>query len=381
MNDRTALSLLIANGPMTRSQLRRATNLSGPTTSQLVFRLRAAGLVDEAGHVPASSGPNAIAYRARTETGRGVALQMLPKSALACVVDASQGEFPAVEVPLAQDRSAGKDVATAIAAACAAADQERASIVAVSIGVPSAVTPGRNHLNFVGPLPGWSRRDVKAGLEEQLKLTVLMDNDANLAAYAEHRARLTEGDFALLWEGEGLRVASVVDGQVQPGAMGGAGEIGYLAWPGGSVPGGKPLTLQDEAGSTAVTRLVRSYIPAIRTYGAALKALAQGDLRGAPLEELAARTAEVLVPALAVLDPPRVILSGPTGTAGGTELARLVQTHLQRSTRWGVPILASAVKDNPVLHGAALALSVHLAERLLHAVDTLAERPGFGATE
>jgi len=55
MNDKTALSLLIANGPMTRSQLRSATKLSGPTTSQMVRRLCAAGLVDEAGHVPASS--------------------------------------------------------------------------------------------------------------------------------------------------------------------------------------------------------------------------------------------------------------------------------------------------------------------------------------
>jgi len=381
MNDRTALSLLIANGPMTRSQLRLATNLSGPTTSEMVRRLRAAGLVDEAGHVPASSGPNAVAYRAHTQASRGVALQMLPKSALACVVDASAGEFPAAEVPLAQPRSAATDVATAIAAACSVADQDSKDIVAVSVGVPGAVSPGSNHLNFVGPLPGWTRRDVRAQLEQQLKLAVLIDNDANLAAIAELNMRKDKSDFVLLWEGEGLRVASVMDGHIQPGATGGAGEIGYLPSPSASQASGKQVTLQDRAGSSAVMRLVRSYIHSVHTYDAALDALAHSSLRTAPLEELAARTVEIVVPVLAVLDPPCVILSGPTGTAGGPDLARLVQAHLQRSTRWRVPILSSAVTNDPVLHGAALTLAAYLTQRLLGLVDQLAARPRHTTTE
>ena len=381
MNDRTALGLLIANGPMTRSQLRLATNLSGPTTSEMVRRLSAAGLVDEAGHVPASSGPDAVAYRAHTQTSRGVALQMLPKSALACVVDASTGESPAAEVPLTQTRSATTDVAAAIAAACAIADQDSKDIVAVSVGIPGAVSPGNSHLNFVGPLPGWTRRDVRAELEQQLALAVLIDNDANLAAIAELDTRKDKTDFVLLWEGEGLRVACVMDGHVQQGATGGAGEIGYLPSPSAAQTSGKQVTLQDRAGSSAVLRVVRSHINSVRTYDAALDALAHSSLRSAPLEELAERTVEIVVPVLAVLDPPCVILSGPTGTAGGLEFARLVQAHLQRSTRWRVPILPSAVTNDPVLHGAALTLAAYLTERMLGLVDQLATRPRPTTTE
>jgi len=300
---------------------------------------------------------------------------MLPKSALACVVDASLGEFPAAEVPLTQTRSATNDVTAAIAAACLIADQDSKDIIAVSVGVPGAVSPGSNRLNFVGPLPGWSRRDVRTQLEQQLRLTVLIDNDANLAAIAELRERKDEADFALLWEGEGLRIASVMDGHVQRGSTGGAGEIGYLASPSASQTSGKPVTLQDQAGSSAVTRLVRSYVHSVHSYDAALDALAHSSLRTNPLDELAARTAEVIVPVLAVLDPPCVILSGPTGTAGGPDLARLVQVHLQRSTRWRVPILPSMVSNDPVLHGAALTLVAYLTERMLGLVDQLATRP------
>jgi len=197
---------------------------------------------------------------------------------------------------------------------------------------------------------------------------VLMDNDANLAAIAEHQTRADEDDFALLWQGEGLRVASVVDGQVQRGASGGAGEIGYLAYP-GEPSNTKPATMQDAAGSSAVTRLVHGHVSSVRSYEAALEALRTSPQRAAILAELAPRTAETLIPALAVLDPARIVLSGPTGAAGGAEYARLVQTHLQRSTRWHVPVLATAVPDNPVLRGATSTLAAYLTQLLLASVN------------
>jgi len=375
MNDHAALSLLIADGPLTRAQIGRSTGLSGPTVSQVIGRLLATGSIAEAGHVTSRRGPEAVSYRVRTEARRGVALQMLPGSVTACVVDASENTGPVVEARLARDRSAGGDIAAGVGAACEAADQSRDGIVAVCVGVPGAVSPDSGHLNFVGPLPGWPRRDVRAQVEAQLNLTVLMDNDANLAAIAELKTREDGDDFALLWQGEGLRVASVVAGQVQRGASGGAGEIGYLAFAGADPDAAKPSTMQDAAGSTAVTRLVHGHVKSVRTYEAALDALRTSPQRAAILAELAPRTAETIVPAVAVLDPARVVLSGPTGAAGGAEYARLVQAHLQRSTRWRVPVIATAVPDNPVLRGATSTLAAYLTELLLASVG----RPGVGA--
>jgi len=377
MNDNAALNLLISSGPLTRAQIGRATGLSGPTVSQVISRLLMTGVIGEAGLVASRRGPEAVSYRVRTEAKLGVALQMLPGSAIACVVDASGQAQPVADVRLPRDRTAASDVAAAVEAACRASKLPSAGIVAVSIGVPGAVSPDSDHLNFVGPLPGWPRREVRSQVEAGLHLKVLMDNDANLAAIAEHEARQDEEDFALLWQGEGLRVASVVDGLVQRGASGGAGEIGYLALPGLAGTGAKPVTLQDQAGSPAVIRIVRSFVKSVRTYEVALVALKSSPQRAAILAELASNTAQALIPALAVLDPARVVLGGPTGAAGGAEYARLVQTYLQRSTRWRVPVTQTVVPDNPVLRGATLTLAAYLTELLLASATN--NRPGVGA--
>lgn len=371
MNDRAALGLLLANGPMTRAQISQATGLSGPTTAQLVVRLRAAGVIDQAGQRAPQRGPKAVTYRARTELARGIAIHMLPGVAEACVVDASLQEAPVAQIRLVgRRRSAAGDITTAMDAACGAAGLGHDGLVAVCVGVPSAVSPQGADLSFVGPLPGWSRRDVRSHLEDRLGMTVLLDNDANLAAVAEQHQRGDPGDFALLWQGEGLRIARVVDGTLQRGAGGGAGEIGYLPAPCTAVAlDPQAPSLQDLAGSAAVTRLVRAHRPAVRTYEAALRALAEDAAREELLADLAARIGETLVPALAVLDPARVVLGGPTGAAGGADLARLVQAYLRRATRWRVPVAASAVTSHPVLRGAALTLAEHLAERLYGSID------------
>ncbi|WP_159011563.1 winged helix-turn-helix domain-containing protein, partial [Streptomyces sp. NRRL F-3273] len=49
MNDRAALDLLVAQGPLTRTRIGELTGLSKPTASQLLARLEDAGLVRSTG--------------------------------------------------------------------------------------------------------------------------------------------------------------------------------------------------------------------------------------------------------------------------------------------------------------------------------------------
>jgi len=367
MNDRAALRLLIGQGPLTRVQLSVATGLSGPTTSQVINRLSQAGLVDEAGSAVGSRGPNATVYRARTESVFGVAAHVLPDHIVARVVDPSGQLHPIAELRLpAKGRFGPADLSSAMDAACASAGRARDEVVAVCVGVPGAVSPDSDELRFVGPLRGWPRRDVRAQFEEHLGVRVLIENDANLAAVAEADARPAEDDFALLWLGEGLAVVAVSDGRMRRGVSGGAGEIGYVPTSRTAI-GIDPQAadMQELAGAGAVTRLVRVRRPATRTFTAALSAIRNGDLRPALLADLAPRVAEILAPVIAVLDPGRVILGGPTGAACGPDGAALVQAQLRRATRWRTPVAATLVPDHPVLDGAALTLAQHLTEQLL----------------
>src|SRR6201997_1301119 len=58
LNDRAALELLLAEGPLTRAQLSERTGVSKVTVSQMLARLEDRGLVAIAGEQAGGGGPN-----------------------------------------------------------------------------------------------------------------------------------------------------------------------------------------------------------------------------------------------------------------------------------------------------------------------------------
>lgn len=100
---------------------------------------------------------------------------------------------------------------------------------AVGIGIPSLVDreSGASAFSVHLPIDGVSLRDL---MQERLGLPVHVDNDANLAALAEHRAGAAEGTrhAVLLTLGTGIGGGLILDGRLYRGAHGGAGELGHV---------------------------------------------------------------------------------------------------------------------------------------------------------
>lgn len=347
-NDRTALGLLLQHGPLTRNRLGELSGLSKPTAAQMVARLEEAGLIRVDGEISNGRGPNAVSYAVRADRVLGVAIDVSSVRITATVVDATGAEHPVAELPLAPDaeRSAVFDVRGAIAAACEAAGIPQDAVRLVCIGVQAAVAQRTDELSFTDTLPGWPTTGIRAHLERELGVSVTLDNDANLAAVAERAAGSADevDGFALLWLGEGLGLAIDVSGRIYRGAAGGSGEIGYLPVP----EEGKALD------------------PEAPTLTEFFGAAAWARLQGAPdaVAEFAERVALGLVPVLAVLDPERIVLGGPTGLEGGERLAALVAERLAASTQWSPDVVTTAVADHPVLRGAREVLIADVHSRL-----------------
>lgn len=385
-NDRTALELLLEHGSLTRLRLGELSGLSKPTASQMVQRLEHNGLIHPVGTVSGSRGPSAASYSVRIDRRLGVAIDVNPTLIRATIVDASGAEHPIETISTTTgERSAVTDITTAIAAATEAAGVNPSAVQLVSIAVQGSYDTETDELAFAESMPGWQSTGIRDVLEQATGRDVFIDNDVNLAAIAERSvgALAEAASFALLWMGDGLGLAVDIAGVVHRGASGGAGEIGYL-----------PVTreasafdpsaddLQDLIGPDAVAtiagRIVGTAAPAkgdSAAYAAALTLLASGDptpQRDAIIAELAPRIAMGIVPVLALLDPERIVLGGPTGAAGGEPLARAVGAHIVRSTRWRPTVGASTVEHLPVLHGARDVLIGELRARLFDEVDRIA---------
>ncbi|BDZ49190.1 hypothetical protein GCM10025867_14310 [Frondihabitans sucicola] len=377
LNDRTALGLLLENGPMTRNELARLSGLSKPTAAEMIRRLEEAELIEVSGESSSGRGPAAVLYSVLTDRAIGVAIDVQPLGITSTVVDATGAAHPVVfeaaeEAP--GERDAATDLARAIDAACAAASRDPETVTVVCVGIQGSVEPRTDDLVFTDELPGWPRHEVTETLAKALGVEVLVENDANLVAIAERRegAGVDASTFALLWMGNGLGLALDFGGTVHHGAAGGAGEIGYIGAPIDAVDYDPEARLIDDLVTTrTIERLAGRHGIEAETLADLLEAISADPARLAILDELAPRVGLVVMPALAVVDPERIILHGPIGIAFGAELAGRVEAWLAEHSRWSTPVLNPTITQTPVLHGARHVLIDAVRQALVEAVAHL----------
>lgn len=380
-NEKTALSLLLEHGVLTRNRLGELSGLSKPTASQIVSRLESAGIIDVVGEVSGGRGPNAASYGVRADRVLGVAIDIDDSVIRSTVVDALGTEYPVAETaidPGNGERSAAADIRAAIDSACSATTANTTAVQVVGIGVQGSIDPRTDELSFIDTLPGWPRTGVSKKLADALVREVRIDNDVNLAAIAERSEGAGAGtsSFVLLWMGDGLGLAVDLAGTVHRGAAGGAGEIGYLPVPReASLIDPEASDLQDLLGGEAVAKLARKHGVSGDTLAEVLDTLAGHPRREAVFADIAPRIALGIVPVLAILDPEVIVLGGPLGTAGGEVLAGLVSDEISRAQLWHPTVTASAIPEFPVLRGAREVLVHAVQKRLLDEVSTIPSAP------
>ncbi|MFG3118511.1 ROK family transcriptional regulator [Streptomyces sp. NPDC048197] len=362
MNDRAALDLLVAQGPLTRTQIGELTGLSKPTASQLLARLEAAGLVRTTGNVTGRPGPSAQLYEVDPAAAQVAALAVDQLGITAAVADITGqvlGEervgTEAIEADV-PNRTA-RLVAKAVDGALAKAGLCREQLHGTVIGTPGALDPQTGRLRYAPHLPDWHSRALKEELAEVLGTPITIENDVNLAAVAEQHDGVAQDfdDFVLVWADEGVGAAIVLGGRLLRGATGGAGEIGYMPLPGAPLSrGGDRSAARPDAGggfqrlvgSPSVIELAHAYgAPDVRTVAGAL---ARDDVR----QEVARRLATGLAAVVAVVDPRLVVLSGEVPQAGGEALRALVENEFDGLALPRPELRLSDIDGNPILIGA-----------------------------
>ena len=415
LNDRAALELLLAEGPLTRAQLSERTGVSKVTVSQMLARLEDRGLVMVAGEQAGGRGPNAALYSVVRSSAYVAGLYVESDLVSAAIADVT-GQCVA-EITVDSD---GTDdpvvmVRDAIGRACESAGIGLDKLASVVIGSPGVLDPRTGAPRLAVNLPTW-QEGVLDALREVLHTPVVIENDVNLAAMAERHWGAAAGldDFAFVWLGTGLGLATVINGQVRRGVGGAAGEIGWMPVHGAPLPAGNEHPsksgLQAIAGGLAVQTLAAEYgftgataadvVTAARADLARARssasaelpvgeapdgemaggeaaggemAAADGSRAAAFFDELAHRVSIGVAAVCVVLDPDLVVLGGTVGKAGGAELAARVAAGVRQLCLARPAVVPTSLSDEPVLHGAIQAALAQARAGLLSSLGTVSD--------
>ena len=199
---------------------------------------------------------------------------------------------------------------------------EHHRIGAVGIGAAGFVDADRSRVLFA-PHLAWRNEPLRATVAEALAMPVVVENDANAAAWAEWRFGAGRGEHHLVCVtlGTGIGGGIVLNGQVQRGRHGMAGEFGHMI----VVPEGQRC----ECGNRGC-----------------LEQYASGNVLGREARELARANTPVVVPLLERVGGDVDALVGPVITDAARDGDPLAIELFEEVGRWlgiGLANLAAAL--------------------------------------
>ncbi len=232
---------------------------------------------------------------------------------------------------------------------------------AAGVAVPGIVDEAEGVAAYAANL-GWRDVPLRALLAGRLGgVPVALGHDVRTGGLAEGRIGAGRGADRFLFVplGTGIAGAIGIDGKVEAGAHGFAGEIGHIVVrPGGAeCPCGQHGCLERFASASAVSRAwaEASGDPDADAADCA-KAVASGDERAARVwQEAVDALADGLVTALTLLDPRALIIGGGLAEAGETLFTPLREAVRRRVTFQKLPSLVpAALGDTAGCLGAGL---------------------------
>ncbi|MFI5663830.1 ROK family protein [Streptomyces sp. NPDC051684] len=370
INSAVVLHALRSTDFATLTEVTRVTGLSRPTVEGVVEGLMVAGLVVETTvEEPGArrQGRPARKFRFRAEAGHLLGLE-IGAHRVAAVLSALDGRVlgsASKEV----DETAPADerlerLRGTVADLLRRAGVARDSLWAVGVGSPGIVrADGTVRLGTA--LPGWTGLALGERLRRSFKCPVLVENDANAAAVAEHwkGAGAETDDMVFVLAGLSPGAGALIGGRLHRGFGGAAGEIGALHLLGREVrpeallsTTGEPLHPLDEVAVARVFTLAR-----------------EGDVRAsAAVERFLQRLVHDVAALVLALDPELVVVGGwAAGLDGVLEpLRRELERYCLRPPR----VALSALGEAAVPTGALRLALDHVEEELFATESTVTAR-------
>lgn len=241
LNRGLVLDIVKGEGPLSRSDIAKRSQLAKPTVSAIVDGLLTDGVLIEIGVGPAGKGggrhPILLEFNARSRYAVGV--RVGAGTATVLLADALGKEVARREttIPRGDPDVALRAVADLVDQLVRGARVARKRVAGVGVAVPGKLDT-RSGTCFGSAQLGWGEVGVAEILGRSLGLPIHVRNVAQCVVLAEHRegaAKDAASAVALLEDG-GIAAALLSGGELFQGTQGIAGEIGHIRLHGVTTP-------------------------------------------------------------------------------------------------------------------------------------------------
>ncbi|MGO2311796.1 ROK family protein [Brachybacterium tyrofermentans] len=380
LNIEALLRHAFASGTFTAAEAMEGTSLTRATVLGLCDELTAAGWIEEVedSRTAGLSRRGRPARRHRLRAGAGLVIG----------VDAGRSGYRAMAADLrgtvlatgrreldpdVVDRELRISTVQELVREVREASASTAPLLVTVIGIPAPVdTHGRSPIEV-----GTFWRLMNSGFPEHLDGRVVVENDANLSALAEHGQHL-EANMAALLVGERIGAGLIVDGRLLHGALGGAGEMRFLE-----------TVLQDDIGAEGVGSLARRWtleglaagrespllaaLPAEGLTAVDVFAAAQAgdELARDVLDRIGERIARIAAILVSLLGIERIVLAGAVASSLEPVLARAREVLPDIAYAPFPELVASGLGRDAVVRGAVEHALTRLREDPLELLERL----------
>ena len=325
-NLRAVTALLGSGGPQSRADLARGSGLSRTTVSSLVSELLDRGLVveteDRGTPYKGGSGRPPLLVALAVRPGGVAGVDIGHRHVRVAVSDRSAAILAEVEEVTDTDPHGATTLDLAADLVRRAADLAGtpvADLRGVGLCVPAPIDRRSARVDHA-VLPGWHELAPADELSRRVGLPVVVDNDANLGAMAEHQHGAGRGVADLLYVklASGVGSGLVLGGRLHRGAAGLAGEVGHvLAREGGDVCRcGSRGCLETEVSTRRLLELLRPVYGDDLDLAGMLSLDANGETAVRRVLTDAGHTVgRVLAGVCTTLNPARVVVGGSLGAS------------------------------------------------------------------
>jgi len=344
-NRSLVLQTLYRAGQQSRADIARETGLTRVTISDLVADLIVEGLVVETGQrEDARPGKPATLLDLNRQAFQIIGIDLSAYETFrGAVLDLDGLILERAELPLAG--AVGADAtSTVIALVDSLVAAATLPVLGIGVGSPGVVDLAGVVLS--APNLGWSSEPLQEILTARFGLPVLVSNDANAAALAEHSFGDADSDMMLIKVGHGVGAGLLLDGTPLFGSRFAAGEIGHVV-------------VGTDGGAACVcgkNGCLETWLATPRLRAALAAASGEAE-KNTILREAGQRLGIALAPVVGALNLAEVVLSGPTELLDGQLAEATIETLRGRTMaefHGDLTLRMTTLGEDIVMRGAAV---------------------------